>query len=1163
MEENYPTLRRPKRKLCYMPNKKSTSNQWVGKLELEDIDKMFDDLEPSSLEEDDPVPQSLLLQISETGTDANQTGRDSPSDPEKEGQLTEKVPVCHMEPKGDLHPTTGAPSPKLDIDLDIPFEVHGPRKTSSPIEEKVIVDGEVEMDNEKDTVMSPVLFVYEDQRKEEAETEFLPTQKQQGNGLVAEQLDDFELESPPSSIALSKPIPSQQNKGEESCKESQPAKEKASKKPHTADLKGKRKAQRQEILDPPMSAVRDEPEVLVPEKKTESARKQPFVGAPARVGHDMTTFLQKLREATKPKPSCSRKSLSPIKAPPPPEPEDNFLILEDDSPLWFSIPSKSATSKRPNKTSSNSKDGSDEKGAKDSPIETEQKQQEAEQARSKLGSQTVNQKIKKMKVKEKKNEVTEPGNDMDELCSPEDPPADDLMTQEKPNKNKRHKKASAKERDQAAEQPELCSPEEPPAIDLITQEKPNKNKRHKKASAKDGDQAAEQPELCSPEEPPANDLMTQEKPDKKKRLKKASSKESDQAEEQPKDTAMDEEKKPTLEKKAQNSSDMKRSKSLKEGNENAKTSRAKSLKGDKKVPQESGAVIEMVRVEAEEEQSQEPVDALPEKEIMNSETQSGEKNKQNRPLAVSEESSSEDIQIPGKRKRRQPGQWWVSGSPSTEETKVSDSETTLKKSRQSKKEPIATVLSPVKTKKDGGMKRRNQPAPSLRQKTNKAKEKKTSQNRNRKTKGDTPAKVKASEVFDMVEAEQIEEQEVADEDMESSPLVFAHREHSQNRGDQVFQRVYHHVPNEKASASPAPVSPRGQREQLRSVEPGKRRRRPTGNWWIVNGLSEDVDSVSLPPQQQGPKPRKDRKKQAKQSRSPGLGTPINGNMVVSPKPQGGAPVPRLKVKPLSSPKTVKRSLAMFNDISTSVTPTIVSSKETGQRKKCKVTAHPAVEVTVTDYTTLGKKHEDIVSMDAGESISPLNQDDHYQSENTLKALRSGPSSMIELEQFEENDDMILPSNRSEAVLSASDLCAPPLKPLILQPKDKANLIEWFKSLWSTTIENGPEISPDHFDWYFYQGRAMGLMVDVNGGSFCSGKILLGSYMKKPLWVDHSATTVFNLLTSSVSVTVNSRESRSSPGQSFMVQCGHAYSIQNITAQPAVLYFTRILAESSD
>lgn len=75
----------------------------------------------------------------------------------------------------------------LTTDLDIPFEVHGPRKTSSPIEENVIVDGEVQMDNEKDTVMSPVLFVYADERKEEAETESLPTQEQQCNGPVAEQ----------------------------------------------------------------------------------------------------------------------------------------------------------------------------------------------------------------------------------------------------------------------------------------------------------------------------------------------------------------------------------------------------------------------------------------------------------------------------------------------------------------------------------------------------------------------------------------------------------------------------------------------------------------------------------------------------------------------------------------------------------------------------------------------------------------------------------------------------------------------------------------------------------------------------------------------------------------------------------------------------------------
>lgn len=55
--------------------------------------------------------------------------------------------------------------------------------------------------------------------------------------------------------------------------------------------------------------------------------------------------------------------------------------------------------------------------------------------------------------------------------------------------------------------------------------------------------------------------------------------------------------------------------------------------------------------------------------------------------------------------------------------------------------------------------------------------------------------------------------------------------------------------------------------------------------------------------------------------------------------------------------------------------------------------------------------------------------------------------------------------------------------------------------------DGVEITADDFDWFFYQGSAMGLQVDLNSGSICNGKILLGSYTKKPLWVDHSATTV--------------------------------------------------------
>lgn len=400
---------------------------------------------------------------------------------------------------------------------------------------------------------------------------------------------------------------------------------------------------------------------------------------------------------------------------------------------------------------------------------------------------------------------------------------------------------------------------------------------------------------------------------------------------------------------------------------------------------------------------------------------------------------------------------------------------------------------------------------------------------------------------------------------ESSPLVLAQRDHSLNSGDQVFQTVYHHIPTEKMSKTAAPVSPRGSMEQLGAAEPERRRRKPPGNWWMANGQAEDVKSISSQPQQQEPKPRKERRKQSKQSRSPGLGIPKNGNMALLSKPLAGAPVP----PPLSAPKTVKRSLATFKDIFSSATetPSSSSSRKAGQHDGRKVSAHPAVEVTVTDCTTLSKNDEEILSMDAGDCNSPPNhvalQDSKCQSEHMLKALRSGPSSMIELEHYEDDDDLILPSSSVHAALSASDLCAPPLKPLILQPKDKANLTEWFKSLWSTTVEHGPEITPDQFDWYFHQGRAIGFLVDLNTGSICNGKILLGSYMKKPLWVDHSATTVFNLLTSSVSVTINGRESRFHPGQSFMVSCGQAYSIQNVTAQPAVLYFTRIWAESSD
>lgn len=55
--------------------------------------------------------------------------------------------------------------------------------------------------------------------------------------------------------------------------------------------------------------------------------------------------------------------------------------------------------------------------------------------------------------------------------------------------------------------------------------------------------------------------------------------------------------------------------------------------------------------------------------------------------------------------------------------------------------------------------------------------------------------------------------------------------------------------------------------------------------------------------------------------------------------------------------------------------------------------------------------------------------------------------------------------------------------------------------------DGKGISPDDFHWHSHAGRAMGHMIDLQNNTFSSGKILLGSYMKKPAQLDLDAVTV--------------------------------------------------------
>ncbi|XP_003968057.2 axoneme-associated protein mst101(2) isoform X1 [Takifugu rubripes] len=1009
----YSTLKRPKRKLCYISDKKCSSEQWADKMSLVDIDKIFDDLEPSSHDEDDDLVCAPLLHISNTTS-----GTEEAVSPvlQQKGPRIKELPK--VSPEQCVSPKPRPLSPELDIGLNCPFKAHRPVKTSSPIEKKSVANCTEEVHN-KEGVMSPVLF---------------PCEDNMDNGC-----NESDFESPPQKVTLNK------------CKMTIDK--------HAPPISGQKRR------GSPASAARRQTGAKMPEKKPEPVHGQ----TSSRAEKDMTTFLQKLRDAAQPKPSRSRKSLTPVKVSSPPVLEDDFLILEDDEAFRISIPS--TTNKRYRRTSSRDKESPADKGAKGS---SAVKQPQTDQVNNKLEPQTVGPKVKKkgrdMIASREKNEVTPRGNEVD-------------------------------------------VPENVPSCDLNEPQKSSQRKWPKEGPSKDSDKAKEQPQTG----------------------RRASGGRGKPAE-----------KKETRQEK---------SKYMKTVTDDSEATIHKSSKVTQKAAQD------LVCDDA----------TMAEDNKITLEAKLKKKHQRGKLPAVSEESSSGDSPIQ-KRKRRQPGEWWVS-SCQREDTDVSDRQPTPKKAKQNKKEPKMSLNSPENGKDRVEKKRiRKQPAqPSLpKPKTqplkNGNKEKGEKQKNNLNLKGCAPGRRK---LFDEVEAEQVEQQEVVDQDLgpvQSSPLIL--RDHSLNpskKSQSVFHKVYQHGSSEKKSR-PAVDSPEKSEEQPGPGKRERRRREPTGNWWMVKESSDDVESGSLQPQRQEVKRRKERKKQPKRIKSPGLKTPQNNSLPISPIPPEGAPTPHLRAKPASAPKTIKRSLATFKDIftSTSETPADRGRSDAALNSGPVVGSGPSV---VTECSAGEDNTATVISMDARDFKSSNNQEpaenSTNQSDNMLKSLRSGPTCMIELQQYEENDETNLPSSRFEAVLSASDLCGPPLKPLTLQPKDKANLSLWFKSLWSVAADRGPDITPDDFDWYFYKGRAVGIQEDLTCNSICNGKLLLGSFMKKPLWVDHNANTVFNLLTSSVKVSVNGRESHFTPAQSFMVHSGEAYSVQNLTMQPAVLYFTRIFAESSD
>lgn len=152
-------------------------------------------------------------------------------------------------------------------------------------------------------------------------------------------------------------------------------------------------------------------------------------------------------------------------------------------------------------------------------------------------------------------------------------------------------------------------------------------------------------------------------------------------------------------------------------------------------------------------------------------------------------------------------------------------------------------------------------------------------------------------------------------------------------GEQTFQRIYHN-PLAKTISAPASTSAGVCREQLQETGAEKRRRKAPCDWWVAGSQVEDVP---LPPQPQQVKPVNGRIK-AKQNKALGLGTPKNGNVVVSSKPPEGAAGPSRKVKLATAKKAVKRSLApLMDSVPTAVgTPSEASRKVNGPSSKQEV-----------------------------------------------------------------------------------------------------------------------------------------------------------------------------------------------------------------------------------
>ncbi|XP_072544985.1 uncharacterized protein [Salminus brasiliensis] len=1126
MDRKMLNLGRAKKKLRYFqPEEKAPCSLKIKDVfSLHDLDDIFDDLDSESeTPQLSPLPQSnefleqAKRELSPVLKPASPFGAEEPEVLAPENYSRED----HLNEKGS------------------PFKKSAPIKTSSPIDLTPVGD---EAEDAERPETSPILFGVED---EPVEGDLNKPPLNQRSETSKEFHQDESLVSPPVRLEFGKPAtedisvtrpmpvlsPTAANKG---CQTSAPETKEESQMDRDSNSSPSVLVQN----TPPASHPKEQPKnqlTQVLEAKSDTEIKE-------------SSFQQKLRNAFKPKTSLKPETRpQQVRAPSPVELEDDFMILEDDAPILFTIPKKTDTrkalreSKPPpevvneklesNKTASpvesaSLKLGEDENKHRDEPDTVKTKKTKAK--RGNAHHLTEKDTVAQVTPEERTDPLTEAAEVVD-VCEPTPVPE---ASQEADLPGKQSTKSKTSKSDK------LGKKDGKDHRVKRTLEKPvSKNKKPAKVTDDTNDRQ---------EEPAKN---VRKKSNKAKSTVKVGGSESEALRsasqfEQSNDSA-------TL-----------TNKQVPEGLEklsNLHNNTEPPLESTEQPDRQSTTTVK----KASKQSSKPGISKRPVK------VKKAEKTKENakiKELPLPESDVSGEGLETSKRKRKPPGEWWLTSDnqnkANTEqpEVAVQQSLQELKFSKKMKRSEAPAKSLQVSSNSTEGQESHSEPNKPVTVQKAAKKDKKSNSTadqenpktvgRRRKPKTTPPARRKTQA---KASAPVFEEEVAADENVRRlSPEACSPppRRNSLTPGEKrVFEKIYTRD-SQHGSAQKFPP------ESL----PGKRQRKPTSTWWEVPHSQGSVESsrslLNCSPQKTKPQT------------APPCG------------PFDRVTAQKSKINMVHTPKTVKRSLATFNAILTSGKPgssTVMrlESRQKGRRNllhSLEDQSEQSSENIPSDQQH-GSSHATFDVCTSGVTMEPfaagkrmsarLSAGSNRASEYDI-AFKSGPSSMIELERFEEHEDSDLPSSRMQhipRVLSDCDFCGPPLQPIVLEAEDWDNLCVWFAHLWPSSSKDGQVfsiISPDDFHWHSYGGRAMGHMVDLQNNAFSNGKILLGSYMKKPPQVDLHAVTVFNVVSSSVRVEIDGVKVVYNSGQAFMTPRGQSYSIHNVCREPAVLWYHRML-----